>query len=83
VIEVARSRRLTLGDFFAVWQKPLSDRRLLNFRTSPADRVRAYVAGRRYRGAPASIRLRRHAEIVLEIGTYIPPHTFYRFRGGL
>jgi len=83
VIEVARSRRLTLGDFFAVWQKPLSDQRLLNFRTSPADRVRTYVAGRRYRGAPAALRLHRHAEIVLEIGKYVPPHVSYRFRGGL
>jgi hypothetical protein len=82
VIEVARSTRLTLGDFFAVWGRPLGAHRLVGFR-EPRSRVRAYVDGRRYGGALSTIVLRPHAEIVLELGPYIPPHAEYRFRSDL
>jgi hypothetical protein len=83
VIEVARDSRHTLGDFFAVWGKALSPRRLLGFPTDAERPVRAYVDGRRYQGSPSSIVLRRHAEIVLELGPYVPPHAEFRFRSGL
>jgi hypothetical protein len=83
VIEVADSAHLTLGDFFAIWQRPLGAQRLVGFRTDSSHPVRAYVDGRSYHGTPASIRLRRHAEIVLELGRYVPPHVSYRFRRGL
>jgi hypothetical protein len=83
VIELARSAHLTLGDFFAVWQKRLESQRLVGFSTDGSHPVRAYVDGRLYPGSPASIPLRRHAEIVLEIGRYVPPHMSYRFRPGL
>ncbi len=83
VVEVSRSGRHTLGDFFAVWGKALSPSRLVGFRTDSQHPVRAYVDGKRYRGSPAAIVLRRHAEIVLELGPYIPPHAEFRFRRGL
>jgi hypothetical protein len=70
VIEVAGSGA-TLGDFLAVWGQPL------------ASHVRAYVNGRRFRGNPRAIRLTRHAQIVLEVGGYVPPHARYRFPPGL
>lgn len=79
VIEVAREGRYTLGSFFAVWGKTLSPNRVLDFR----GHVRAYIDGRSYRGSPSGIVLRRHAEIVLEVGPYVPPHTEFRFRSGL
>jgi hypothetical protein len=41
--------------------------------------VRAYVAGRRWRGPLGAIPLRRHAQIVLELGRFVPPHGFFRF----
>jgi hypothetical protein len=44
--------------------------------------VRVYVGGRRVAGAPATVPLRRHAEIVVEIGPYVPPHRAYVFAGG-
>lgn len=83
VIEVARGERHTLGELFAVWGKTLSATRLLAFRTDATHPVRAYVDGRPHRGSPAAIVLRRHAEIVLELGAYVPPHATFRFRGGL
>jgi len=70
VLEVSRPG-LTLADLFAIW-----GRRLDSFR-------RGYVDGRRWRGPLAAIPLRRHAEIVLEVGPFVPPHTSFLFRKGL
>jgi hypothetical protein len=78
-IEVARGTRATLGQLFAVWGEPLSPGRLLSFR----GRVRAYVAGRVVRGDPRRIRLTPHANVVLEVGGYIPPHPHFLFPPGL
>jgi hypothetical protein len=41
--------------------------------------VRAYVAGRRWRGRLDAIPLRRHAQIVLQLGRYIRPHETFLF----
>jgi hypothetical protein len=78
VIEVA-APGLTLGRLFAVWGQPLTSTRMAGFRGN----VRAYLAGRRWHGSPRAIPLRRHAQIVLEIGGYVRPHTTYGFPPGL
>jgi hypothetical protein len=83
VIEVAEGTRLDLGQLFQVWGQPLSRDRLAGFRAAAGQRVLAFVDGRRYSGDPRTIPLRRHAEIVLEIGGYVPPHTSYLFPKGL
>ena len=77
VIEVASARRLTLGHVFRVWGQQLSPHRIAGFRS--AKPVLAFVNGRRYHGDPRTIPLRRHDEIVLEIGGYVPPHSSYLF----
>ena len=43
----------------------------------------AFVGGKRFRGDPRTIALARHAEVVLEIGGYVQPHTRYLFPAGL
>lgn len=78
VLEYDGSQRLRLGEFFAVWGRRLSSTHLLTF----SGRVRAYVGGRRWRRDVRSIPLRRHAEIVLESGPYIAPHSAFLFRPG-
>jgi hypothetical protein len=78
VVEFDASRRLTLGDFFAVWGRRLARDRLLSFN----GRVRAYVAASRWRGSVQAIPLTRHAQIVLEVGPYIPPHARFLFGPG-
>ena len=83
VIEVGASNRLTLGAFFAVWGRPLSSIALVGFRARPGERVRAYVDGRSWTGDPRAIPLRRHTQVVLELGPFIPPHPTYRFAKGL
>jgi hypothetical protein len=79
VVEVRRGSRLTLGDLFLLWRQPLSRARVVGFH----GRVTAFVGGRLRRGDPRAIRLTRHAEIVLEVGGHVPPHTRYVFRPGL
>jgi hypothetical protein len=78
VIEVDAAVRPKLGDLFAVWGRRLAPNRLLSF----SGRVQAFVAGKRWRGDPRRIPLRRHAQIVLEVGGYIPPHRSYLFGEG-
>ena len=75
---VERSRPQLLGAFFTVWGQRLAPRQLLSFR----GRVRAFRNGREWNGDPRLIPLRRHDEIVLEVGGYVPPHSFYLFPEG-
>jgi hypothetical protein len=44
--------------------------------------VAVFVDGRRWRGAPAAVPLTPHAEIVLEVGPHVPPHSSYAFPPG-
>ncbi len=83
VIQLLGDSRLTLGMFFELWGQPLDADRLAGFRASGGERVRAYVDGRRWRGDARAIPLRRHAEIVLELGASVPPHPNYHFERGL
>jgi hypothetical protein len=79
LLEVEPGTPVSLGQLFAVWGQPLSRTRMAGFR----GRVRAYVGGRGWRGDPRAILLRRHAQIVLEVGAYLPPHARYMFPPGL
>jgi hypothetical protein len=78
VVAVQRTGTWTLGDLFLVWGRQLSPSRLLSFRGG----VSVFVAGRRRAGNPRLIRLTRHAQIVIEIGGYVPPHPSYLFPKG-
>jgi hypothetical protein len=79
VVEVRPDTRLRLADLFAIWGQPLGAHRLAGFRGP----VSAFVAGKRWRGAIGAIPLRRHSEIVLEVGGFVPPHHSYLFPGDL
>ena len=80
IVEVARGRQLTLGDLFRVWGQRLDAHHLSSFGSKVP--VRAYVGGRLVHGSLAAIPLTRHAEIVLELGPYLAPHSFFLFAGG-
>jgi hypothetical protein len=75
VIEFIPSERPTVGELFSVWGQPLSADRLAGFRGA----VRAWIAGKRWHGEVRAIPLARHSEIVIELGGYVPPHTFFLF----
>jgi hypothetical protein len=86
VVEVTRRRGSgapTVGQLFQIWGQPLSTRRLAGFRAVGRPGVVAFVDGRRWRGDPRGIPLRRHAQIVLELGALVAPHPAYLFPPGL
>jgi hypothetical protein len=80
VVRVARGAGLTLADLFRVWGQALGARRLVSFTSrSP---VRLYVSGRLVPGPAAAVLLTPHAQIVVELGGYVPPHPSFLFAGG-
>jgi hypothetical protein len=78
VVLVRRGSSATVGELFGGWGQPLSGARLASFR----GRVKVYVAGRRRSGVPGRVLLTRHAEIVVEVGPYVPPHSAFAFPPG-
>jgi hypothetical protein len=80
IVEVSRGKPRTVADLFRVWGRPLGSHRLLSFRSrSP---VRGYVNGRRAAGPVGAIPLTEGAQIVLQIGGYVPPHRYFLFPRG-
>lgn len=75
VVELARGK-LVLGDLFRVWSRPLDRHHLLSF--SSRSPVRVYVGGRPV-AALRSVPLTPGAEIVVELGAYVPPHSSFLF----
>ena len=75
VVEVAEPG-LTLGDLFRIWDRPLTDGRLLSFRAP----VRVHVDGERYDADPRTVPLAGEAQIVVEAGgPPVEPHAEYVF----
>jgi hypothetical protein len=71
-IESPVRRRFTLGDFFGVWQIPLSATQV-----GPAQgQVITYINGQRDATNPPDIPLLPHARIQLDVGGDVPPYPF-------
>ena len=77
-IESPVQRVYTLGQFFDVWGRPLSNTQVGH----PTGHVTAFVNGKRFAGDPRSIKLTAHAVIQLDIGKVVPPQPF-TFPAGL
>ena len=71
-IESPVRRPFTLGDFFAVWQQPLSATQV----GPKTGQVIVYVNGQRDSTSPENIRLLAHQRIQLDVGADIPPYQF-------
>jgi hypothetical protein len=82
LVLVRPGTRPTVADLFGSWGQPLTSRRLASFSAGRGAMVRVYVDGRRWHGSVLDVPLRRHAEIVLEVGPYVPPHHAYTFPPG-
>jgi hypothetical protein len=71
-IESPMRRRFTLGDFFAIWQMPLSANQV-----GPAQgTVTLYVNGQKSNANPADVPLLPHERIQLDVGGDVPPYQF-------
>jgi hypothetical protein len=82
LVLVRPGTRPTLAELFRSWGEPLSRARLTSFGAPAGSRVAVFVDGRSWTGAPAAVPLTRHAEIVLEVGPHVPPHSSYAFPPG-
>ena len=79
LVLVRPGSRTALADLFRSWGEPLTAHRLASF----GGRVSLFVEGRPWTGRPGDVPLTRHAEIVLEVGPHVPPHSSYVFPLGL
>ncbi len=61
-------RQYTLGNFFDIWNQPLSNLQVATLQVGKGQSMRVWVNGRRYTGDPAAIVLRSHEQIVIQIG---------------
>ena len=77
-IESPVRRVYTLGQFFDVWGRPLSDTQV----GGATGHVTAFVNGKRFADDPRSIKLTPHAVIQLDVGKIVPPQPF-AFPAGL
>ena len=82
VVLVRTGQRATLSDLFRAWGQRLSPRRLGTFPAPGHTTVAVFVDGRRRYQPPGEVSLTPHAEIVLEVGPHVPPHTSYTFAPG-
>jgi hypothetical protein len=82
VVLVRAQARLRLSSLFHAWGQPLSPSRLASFRAPRGTHVSVFVDGRRWQRAPGDVPLSAHAEIVLEVGPHVPPHSSYTFPAG-
>jgi hypothetical protein len=82
VVLVRPGAKLTLGTLFSSWGEPLSRTRLDSFGAAAGTEVTVFIDGKPWAGAPAAAPLTRHAEIVLEVGPHVPPHSSYAFPPG-
>jgi hypothetical protein len=82
VVLLRTGARLSLADLFRAWGQPLSSRQLAGFGAPGGEKVGVFVDGRRLHASPGGVALAVHAEIVLEVGPYVPPHHSYTFPPG-
>ena len=78
-IESPTPKTYTLGNFFDIWQQPLSSTQV----STALGNVTAYVNGKQYKGDPRSIPLNAHAVIQLDVGSPTVPPKSYSFPKGL
>jgi len=81
IVLVRRGKHLRLADLFRLWGLPLTRTRLGSF-PAGADGVQVYVNGRHVQVDPRRVALTRHAQIVLEVGPPVPPHSSFTFPRG-
>lgn len=62
------SRQFTLGDFFRIWDQPLSTRQVATLKVGSGQQLKVWVDGKPYSGDPSRIVLRSKEDIVIEIG---------------
>lgn len=72
-VESPTKRTFTLGEFFALWGRPLTADEVAGIPVAAGEHIRAYLNGKAWKRDPAAIALTPHADIVIEVGSPFPP----------
>jgi hypothetical protein len=67
-VEAGDNRTFTLGDLFAVWRQTLNQTAIDGDRVGSGESIQATVNQQPYTGAPETIVLKNHEDIVLQLG---------------
>jgi hypothetical protein len=67
-VEAGDNRTFTLGDLFAVWRQTLNQTAIDGDRVGSGESIQATVNPQPYTGAPETIVLKNHEDIVLQLG---------------
>ncbi len=79
VVLIRGGLRMRLSDVFHAWGQPLTSGRVASFGVRAEATVRVFIDGRLWPGEPGSVPVAPRAEIVVEVGPYVPPHSSFRF----
>src|SRR5205807_10532127 len=63
-IEAPKDRSFTLGDFFKIWNEPLSRTQASSAKSAKGSTLKVWVNDKPYKGDPSLIKLDAHADIV-------------------
>ncbi len=77
LIEPGPSR--TLGDLFDLWGQPLTHRAVAGFRAPEGHPPAVFIDGVRWTGPPRDAVLSAGAQVTIELGKYVTPHSRYAF----
>ena len=81
-IEAPQDRSFTLGDFFTVWDQPLTHTGVATAKISKSETIKAWVDGKPYTKDPRTIPLLAHADIVIQVGPpFKKPEPFTAWKG--
>jgi len=72
-MEAPRAQTFTLGQFFDIWGMPLSASQVARLAVPAGQPPTVYVDGTVYAGDPRTIELKRHTQVVIEVGRLVDP----------
>ncbi|GAC1334741.1 MAG: hypothetical protein NVSMB17_16810 [Candidatus Dormibacteria bacterium] len=75
-IEAPRAQAFTLGQLFDIWGQPLAATAVARLTAPPGQPPVVYVDGKEFLGDPRQVELKRHTEVVIELGKKVPPPTY-------
>jgi hypothetical protein len=82
-IEAPSQRGFTLGNFFDIWQQPLSADHVAGMTADAQHSFQFYVDGKPYSGDPRAIPLGPHTQITIEYGPPFSEPPGFTFPAGL
>jgi hypothetical protein len=79
-IEAPSEREFQLGNFFDIWQQPLSATQVGSFMADGSHQLQFWVDGKQYTGDPRAIPLKNHTDITIVYGPPFPTPQPFNFQ---